>query len=353
MWFSANRGWLRSALVMALSAGFGFFGPTRIAASPEPVLRVRQEARNGKLSLEYGPVTLSANVAYSGTLVPVSVTAAVPIDGWLSSFSVELVDAQGKRIKAPLLHHAGLFAPTERDLFSPAMRRIVAFGSETETIRLPGELGYRVEKGDSVLMLAALFNATEETYEGVYLRISMEYADARRDRRHQDVLPLYLDVLPPGGRMYDVPPGESKRSWDWSPAVSGRILALGGHLHKYGQKLVLEDVTTGDTLWIGTGSYDAQGELTGVSRKIYLRGMRLQREHVYRLTAVYNNPTDEVVRGAMGKIGGVFLPDRSERIAADRTDADYLRDWHAMVQHSHEMDHVKSTEQRVTHAHKH
>ena len=64
--------------------------------------------------------------------------------------------------------------------------------------------------------------------------------------RHEDVLPVYLDVLPPGGRMYDVPPGTSKRSWDWSPAISGRVLALGGHLHKYGQKLVLEDVTTGD-----------------------------------------------------------------------------------------------------------
>jgi hypothetical protein len=330
-----------------------FLGPEHAAAAPEPALRVRHEARRGRLSFEYGPVTLSANVNYSGTLVPVSVTAAVPIDGWLRSFSVELVDAQGHRIKQPLLHHAGLFAPTERDLFSPAMRRIVAFGSETETIRLPGELGYRVEKGDSVLMLAALFNATARTHEGVFLRISMDYADARRDRSHLDVLPLYLDVLPPGGRMYDVPPGGSKRSWDWSPAISGRVLALGGHLHKYGQKLVLEDVTTGDTLWTGSGSYDEEGELTGVSRKIYLRGLRLEREHVYRLTAVYDNPTGEVVRGAMGKIGGVFLPDRLTRMAADRTDADYLRDWQAMVQHSHEMDHVKSTEQRVTNAHKH
>jgi hypothetical protein len=128
---------------------------------------------------------------------------------------------------------------------------------------------------------------------------------------------------------------------------------LGGHLHKYGQKLILEDVTTGDTLWVGTATNDAQGELTGVSRKFYLRALRLEREHMYRLTAVYNNPTDEVVRGAMGKIGGVFLPDRSQRIAVDRTDADYLRDWQGMVQHSHEMDHVKSTEQRVTNAHDH
>ena len=139
-------------------------------------------------------------------------------------------------------------------------------------------------------MLAALFNGTAQTHEGVYLRIAMDYADARRDHSHQDILPLYLDVLPPGGRMYNVPPGTSKRSWDWSPAISGRVLALGGHLHKYGQKLVLEDVTTGDTLWTGSGSYDEEGELTGVSRKIYLRGQRLEREHVYRLTCSVRQP---------------------------------------------------------------
>jgi hypothetical protein len=166
------------------------------------------------------------------------------------------------------------------------------------------------------------------------------------------VLPLYLDVLPPGNRDYDVPAGVSSRSWDWSPAVTGKILALGGHLHRYGRALILENITTGDTIWIGTAEYDAAGELIGVDRKIFWRGYTMRSDHVYRLTAVYDNPTDQTIRGAMGKIGGLFMPASSERHpAVDRADPAYVRDYNAMVNHTHEHDHVRSTEQRITRQH--
>lgn len=320
-------------------------GPS-VARADEPDLRVEQNEQRRTVTLEYGPLTLPANTAYGGSLVPVSVEATLGVDGWLRSFDIELLDAEGRPLEHPLLHHAGLFAPGERAVFGPAMRRVVAFGSETERIRLPGQLGYRVEPADTLLLLAALYNATSVSYEGIVLRMTMRYADARHDVAHQDVLPLYLDVMPPGDRVYDVPPGESRRSWEWSPSISGRAVALGGHLHRYGRELTLEDVTTGDTLWVGEASYDESGELVGVSRTIYLRGVRLHPEHVYRITAVYRNPTDRVVRGAMGKIGGVFLPDGGQRLpAADRTNADYQRDLHAMRHHTHEMDHVRAAEE--------
>jgi hypothetical protein len=52
------------------------------------------------------------------------------------------------------------------------------------------------------------------------------------------VMPVYLDVVPHGGfHSYDLPPGRSERSWEGRPAVGGRILALGGHLHRYGVSL--------------------------------------------------------------------------------------------------------------------
>lgn len=312
-------------------------------------LEVRHSAGQRTLTVAVGPLTVPAGLDYGGSLVTISEAAAQPIDGWLRSFELELLDARGRRVREPLLHHAGLFAPAERDLFSPAMRRIVAFGRETEAIRLPGELGYRVVPGDSLLVLGALYNPTAMVYDSLYLRFTMVYADAARDIRHVAVLPLYLDVLPPGDRVYDVPPGVSRRSWDWSPGIDGRIVALGGHLHRYGRSLILEDVTSGDTIWVGTAKYDAGGELVGVARKIFFRGVRTHTSHVYRLTAVYDNPTGEILPGAMGKIGGLFLPERGQNLAAvDRADPGYLRDLHAMVHHTHEMDHVRAAEQRVT-----
>jgi hypothetical protein len=335
-----------AALLAAGTATHALTTPVLDAA--EPRLEIINNTRARSLTLSVGPLALPAEVKYGGSLVTVSEAAGLPIDGWLRSFEIELVDARGRRIREPLLHHAGLFSSAQRDLFSPAMRRIVAFGRETEAIRLPREYGYRVAPRDSILLLGALFNPTAVAYDSLYLRITMSYSDAVRDVPHANVLPLYLDVLPPGNREYDVPPGRSQRSWDWKPGISGHILALGGHLHRYGRMLVLEDVTAGDTIWVGKAKYDANGELRGISRKIFIRAVKVRTDHVYRLTATYDNPTGQVVRGAMGKIGGLFLPNPGERLAAvDRTDPDYIRDLNAMLHHTHEMDHVMSTEQRV------
>ena len=336
-------------LIVTTSVAQLVMASTTSAASP-PELRVRASAARKTLTLEYGPVQLPAGIAYGGSLVPVSTAAALPVNGWLRGFEVSLVDGEGRVLKQPLLHHAGLFAPDQRDLFNHAMRRIVAFGSETAPIRLPGELGYRVQPGDSVLLLAALFNSTDVSYNAVSLRVTITYADARTDVAHRDVLPLYLDVLPPGDRVYDVPPGESQRSYDWSPAISGRVLAFGGHLHQFGESVLLEDVTAGDTLWVGRAFYDASGSLAGVDRKIFLRGLELRADHTYRITARYRNPTGDIIRGAMGKIGGLFIPDPQQVMpAVDRSNADYIRDLDAMVHHKHEADHVRAEEQQRHH----
>lgn len=334
---------------MLTHAIVGFVAALSIATQPQvepvPELTIRQDERRRTLTVEYGPLALPAGVEYGGELVTVSTEVVIPLDGWLRSFEMELV-ANGASVPQGLLHHVGLFAPNRRDLFSPAMERIVAFGQETEALRLPGQLGYRVQPGDTLLLLGALYNTSPIDYRSLHLKLQMVYADAHRDWRHLRVLPLYLDVMPPGNRVYDVPPGRSSQSREWSPAVDGRVLALGGHLHQYGAALVLEDVTTGETVWVGTAHHDEDHELLGVSRKVFHRGQPMRADHVYRVTAIYDNPTGQVVRGAMGKIGGVFLPDRGQDVPpVDPTHPEYIRDWHAMVNHEHEVDHVRATEQ--------
>jgi hypothetical protein len=140
-----------------------------------------------------------------------------------------------------------------------------------------------------------------------------------------------MDVMPPAGpHSYDLPPGHSYKSWQASPAVAGRILEIGGHLHKYGAEIRLDDVTTGRTLWRAAPAVDASGEVVGVPEQGYWwrLGLRLEKDHIYRATAVYDNPTGKTIPdGAMGALGGVFLPDRIDAWpAVDRTTAEYQRD---------------------------
>ena len=108
------------------------------SADSDPQLRVERNARKRTLTLEVGPVSLPANLGYGAPYVPVAVGGVLGLNGWLRAFETELVDGDGRTISVNLLHHAGLLAPGERDLFNPSVRRIVAFGMETADIALPG-----------------------------------------------------------------------------------------------------------------------------------------------------------------------------------------------------------------------
>jgi len=318
----------------ALPGGFFFVLALFVAqgASAQASLRLERDEKGRTLTLLAGPVSLPANLGYDAPFVQLAVAGRWEIDGWLRAFEVDLVDREGAVIQERLLHHAGLIDPLERDLFNPVARRIVAFGMETEGIRLPGRLGYRVEPHDSVVLAGAFFNPTSEPFAEVFLRVRMVYADVRYDARHQSVLPFYLDAAATGVTQFDVPPGMSEHSEEWHPAIGGRVLALGGHLHEGGVSVRLEDVSEATVLWIGTAEHDVSGALTGVSRSVFARGFRMEPAREYRITATYDNRSEDVIVGAMGHVAGLFLPDDIEQMPpADRSHPAYLADLYGKI----------------------
>jgi hypothetical protein len=70
-------------------------------------------------------------------------------------------------------------------------------------------------------------------------------------------------------------------------------------------------VTAGKVLWDARPITDEAGNLVEMPIKKFLwrLGIPIRPDHTYRLTAVYDNPTGETIPdGAMGALGGVFLP---------------------------------------------
>jgi hypothetical protein len=262
---------------------------------------------------------------------PPAQAVALAIEGWLHGFSVDLVDAHGRTVPQRVLHHVNLIAPEKRELFSQIMLRIGAAGPETTPVKLPRLLGFRVHPGDTLLVTAMLHNPDARGYQGVRLRIHLPYTPSDAWPSPISIYPLYMDVMPPAGvHAYDLPPGRSQKSWESKPAVDGRLLGVGGHLHKYGVELRFEDVTSGDVIWRATPTVDSTGNVVAMPMKQFFwrLGVRLHRDHVYRLTAMYNNPTGRTIPdGAMGTLGGVFLPDNGEAWpAVDRRNPEYLLD---------------------------
>jgi hypothetical protein len=285
----------------------------------------------GDLVFDLGPIDLPAKAMHDDVRQPAPLTTVTGIDGWLRGYSVELVDSAGKVVPQSVVHHVNVIIPQRRELFSPIMLRLAAAGAETAPVGLPWFLGYEVRRTDSVLVSAMLHNPSATNYRGVHLRVRMPVT-RRRMVGAMTVFPFYMDVMPPAGsHSFDLPAGRTERYWEGSPAVGGRILGVSGHMHKYGVALRLEDRTAGKIIWEGRPTVDENGEVMAIPIKRFVKtfGVGVHRDHVYRLTAVYENPTGApVIDGGMGALGGVFLPSEAEKWpAVDRANADYILDW--------------------------
>lgn len=299
------------------------------AQAAAPAMRVYADRARGELVLESRPVDVAARSGHAQVL---PVQAAAPVGGWLHGYVVELVDARGRPVPRELLHHVIVVVPNRRGLFNPIMLRLVAAGHETPVVRLPSLVGYRLRRGDPLLIAGMLDNEGAGAYRGVRIRVRMPLKSENAWIRPITIFPWSMDVMPTGTqRAWDLPPGRSHRSWEASPVVAGRMLGIGGHLHRYGVALRFEDVTARKTLWDGRPVRGANGEVLRMPTRTFLRGVPVRPDHRYRLTAFYENPTGRTIpAGGMGAAGGAVIPDDPARWpGVDRRSAEYQLDLRA------------------------
>src|SRR6266550_2372348 len=291
---------------------------------------ITKNPERDELVLELPAVDLPA-----GTVVDQAASVgAFPVNGSIYALHAELVDETGRHLPAGLLHHMNVMDPSERELFLPISRRILASGMETGEIRFPWLLfGARVRAGERILANAMIHNPTAVSYRGVRVRLVLSYIPERRPWPLFSVLPWQLDVgFPVGDKSFDLPPGHSERSYEGSPAVDGKLVVIGGHMHEYGRTIEFWDATTGKRLWHGEPAPAPPGEPSAVPLgKLYGLtgiGLRITPAHRYRVRVMYDNPTGHPIPdGGMGVVGGLFMPDRKAVWpATNQTDSLYQQD---------------------------
>lgn len=313
----------RAAIVLAIPA---------VLHAQDTQLRIHVDSATHDMLMELGPFDLPAHGGHHGTGgSPPPRSAVMPFDAWLHGYTIELVDAGNRKLPGSLIHHVNIIAPQRRELFSNIMLRIGAAGTETAPLKLPKLIGYRASAGDTVLVSSMLHNETMADYRGVTLRIRVPYTARAAWMEPFTIFPFYLDVMPPAGtHSYDLPPGRSEKYWEGRPAIAGRMLGVSGHLHKYGVELRLDDITAKKIVWSGKPSVDDAGNVTAMplTKFVTRLGVRLDPAHVYRLTAVYDNPTGKTIAdGGMGALGGVMVPRGISRWPlVKRDDPEYLLD---------------------------
>jgi hypothetical protein len=304
-----------------------------------PAPAARAVVRGQEVIVSISPLNIPALTHYHDHAEPDdSVGISWPASGWLQGYRIELEDAAGNVLSRDMLHHAGVVNPARRQLGYDAPERLLAVGKETSAVELPTWMGLALSEGQRLVAYYALVNPTEHAVEGATLRItarwrplgSTETTAARRPHARPyhpmqrgnristhvtEVRPFAVGAGPDvgGSGPFDVPAGHSVHSAEFTLSVAGRLRAVGGHLHDYASEVRLEDAATGRVLVRLRARTDEGGRLQSVEQNFFLfrpGGLRLEAERRYRLVAVYDNPTRELIPlGAMAYMAGPFIPD--------------------------------------------
>lgn len=284
------------------------------AQAQEP--RVTEDPASHDLVVLLGPMRLGAHAEHHDVTQLGLQTITMPYAGWIQGYRVELRDGAGNLLPQELLHHAEFADLERRALLRNMYQRIASAGRETPELLLPPTLGYPVRQGHRLGVIPMVTNPTDQDYPEVYLRVVLRVAREGSGQPPRAVYTFHAEVpgTIPNETSFDLAPGRSVQSHDFSVPIGGTLLALGGHLHDYGTRMTLVNLTTGDTLYDAVPQRDAEGRVLGMPAKpLWGRGVRVDPAHRYRLSAVYDNPTGRTLHGGgMVTLGCVFMPDRAQ-----------------------------------------
>lgn len=303
--------------------------PSERPAPPgsETAIEVQVDPERELVVMEAGPFTIpasaSAEEAPGGHAHPEAGTPLLlfewPVDGWYRGYGVRLVDARGDAVPQRAMHHVIGVNFERRQLVYPVPERFMGTGTETRDILLPKAFGVPMEPGSRLGVYAAWQNETGRPIEDVYIQVVLAYTPRDGARKPEEVVPIYMDTNNVIGETnaFDLPPGRTTRTYEFTLPVDGGLLGLSGHLHDYGRAVRLEDVETGKVLVELEGSVDDSGRLEAVEQRIFRRLFGLLDDRVpleagrrYRVVGEYFNPTDETIeRGAMAHLSGIFAPE--------------------------------------------
>jgi hypothetical protein len=262
-----------------------------------------------------------------------------PVDAALIGVRLVLYAPDGERLSRDMLHHLIGVNFARRQLVYPVPERIFGFGTETPDVRLPDFLEVPLQKGDSLAFYAMWSDSSSTAMSQAYVQLILPYGVGRRER--EKALPIYMDTSNQiGGKTsFDLPPGRSSRTYEFSLPVGGGLLAASGHLHDHGVELRLEEAASGRVLMTLEPETDPGGHVRGVEQRIFRRffnlldaRLRLEAGVRYRVVGVYDNTTGgTLLDGGMAHIVGLFVPDDIEAWPArDPEDRSYRADIEAL-----------------------
>jgi hypothetical protein len=329
-----------AALVSPLAAS----APGKVCKGEDAPMKIVIDSVHREMTLTVGPCRLppmdmstmsmpgmKMDGEYSGK-VDIQMRFLWPMTSYLRGWDLTILDSLGRKLPQHTMHHMEMLNFDRRQLAYPMAERVMGIGEETGPAFVPKSVGLPLEKGSHMGLYIMWNNETDTDMDGIYLQLRMPWAPTNMTPKPVKVLPFKLDVNLHVGRGdgFDFPDGFGSRTSEFTVPISGRLIAIGGHMHDFGKELRLEDVLTGKVIARVKAKRTPDGRVTDVEHQlfgIWGRGPRLIPGRTYRFVAVYDDPARNPIMGAMGVFGGIFAPDHmSQWPKVDFTNSDYITD---------------------------
>ena len=286
-------------------------------------VELRDDVAQRVLTIRIGPIDLPAHAHHM--LLPEQFMT-IPFDGWFTAYRPRLLDERERPLLGKLLHHLQFYDTTRRDLICDKSEAYI-FGAGAEMTVWPAQSGrgYRVGKGSRIRIWTMLHNPSETSFRRVYLEVRANYRliTDRPALRNVYVARFYVGDCPmqpdATSHMFDLKPGKSVVTQQWTIDYPGKLLGLGGHLHDFGREVRLENVPRNEVIATLKPILFPKGillKLPIVSLETS-GGYQLNRGDIVRVTGIYDNSSGKrLPMAGMAIVAGTFLPDNDEELAA-------------------------------------
>ena len=301
-------------IVFAFSA-LAFAQHDHMHMASSGTLKVKDDSSAHVLTVTLGPLNLPANTPHDKAEQMPPRTLEIPFDGWITAYHPSLVTPGGQPIPGRLLHHVAFWNTNRADFLCPNKDEHIfgAGGEMNDWPPLPG-FGYRVHKGDRIRITTMFHNPTATSYPDTMLQVKIEYALA--DAALKSVYPAWFDVKECGESDFPLQAGGTHLTGELTLNFSGRLLGVGGHMHDYGERLVLNDAAARQAIASLQSALDGQGHIRSMPIMMFVDrgGYALSKGAKLQVTADYGKPRVPNADG-MGIVVGYFLPDNDADMA--------------------------------------
>jgi hypothetical protein len=266
------------------------FQPSEVRSEYGPVSEV--EFTSGLVELESG--VLAHHLAQAMK----DYRFAEPV--WVIGYHTQVVDAAGKAPEENLLCHT-FFGDQRVTQHEDWDMRGIYSDAFTPQVDVPDGFGIRLGPDDRLHWMP-MFNNRSDHPERVEMKVRVTLI------REKDLVKplqrLYASLqsvqVP---HLYFVPPGRDEKQVTFEAPFEGAIHFLGTHIHPYGVSIELFNVSRGERVWKGKRKGEAPGPTGAMEVFSSKEGYAVHAGETYRVTAVYDNPTQDPIDA----MAGLFL----------------------------------------------